>query len=52
MDIWEVPVSVQVHGTIAINKLDLWVQLHGMYLGFMSQRVVKDIGNYIGNFVE
>ncbi|KAL8106993.1 hypothetical protein AgCh_023700 [Apium graveolens] len=33
--------------TMAINKLDIWVQLHGMTAGFMSQRVVKDVGNYI-----
>ncbi|KAK1380443.1 CCHC-type domain-containing protein [Heracleum sosnowskyi] len=35
-----------------INKMDIWVQLHGMSAGFMSQRVVTDIGNYIGVFVE
>lgn len=28
------------------------VQLHGLGAGFMSQRVVADIGNYIGKFVE
>lgn len=38
--------------TMLINKLDLWVQLHGMHAGFMSQRVVKDVGNYIGKFIE
>lgn len=38
--------------TMVINKLDLWVQLHDMNAGFMSQRVVVDVGNYIGNFVE
>lgn len=38
--------------TIEINKIDLWVQLHGMNTGFMSQRVATDIGNYIGNYVE
>ncbi|XP_074352489.1 uncharacterized protein LOC141691618 [Apium graveolens] len=38
--------------SISINKLDLWVQLHGMSSRFMSQRVVKDIGNYIGCYVE
>lgn len=38
--------------SMVINKLDLWVQLHGMDPGFMSQRVVTDVGNYIGRFVE
>lgn len=35
-----------------INNLELWVQLHGMSSGFTSQRVVVDVGNYIGKFVE
>lgn len=38
--------------TIQINKLDIWVQLHGMSSSFMSQRVVTDIGNYIGLYIE
>lgn len=38
--------------SIVINKLDIWVQLHEMHTGFMSQRVVTDIGNYIGKFIE
>lgn len=38
--------------TLFINKLDLWVQLHGMNPGYMSQRVVKDVGNYIGEYIE
>lgn len=38
--------------SIPINKIDLWVQLHNMSPGFMSQRVVQDIGNYIGEYVE
>lgn len=38
--------------TLVINKLDLLVQLHGMSPGFISHRVVQDIGNYIGVYVE
>uniref|UniRef100_A0A803NMT2 DUF4283 domain-containing protein n=1 Tax=Cannabis sativa TaxID=3483 RepID=A0A803NMT2_CANSA len=38
--------------SVILKKLDFWVQLHGMSKEFMSQRVVKDIGNYIGVFVE
>lgn len=38
--------------SIPINNLDIWVQLHNMSPGFMSQRVVQDIGNYIGKYVE
>ncbi|XP_074350985.1 uncharacterized protein LOC141690199 [Apium graveolens] len=38
--------------TLPINNLDVWMQLHGMSYGFISQRVVTDIGNYIGSFIE
>lgn len=38
--------------SIIINKLDLWVQLHNMSPGFMSLRVVQDVSNYIGSYVE
>lgn len=38
--------------TKQINNLEIWVQLHGMGAGFMSQRVVTDVGNYIGKFIE
>lgn len=38
--------------TLSINNLEIWVQLHGLGTGFMSQRVVTDIGNHIGKFVE
>lgn len=34
------------------NNLEIWVQLHYIGTGFMSQRVVIDIGNYIRKFVE
>ncbi|KAL8090281.1 hypothetical protein AgCh_039666 [Apium graveolens] len=32
--------------------MDIWVQLYDMNSGFMSLRVVKDVGNYIGTFIE
>lgn len=38
--------------TLLVNKLDVWVQLHDMETGYMSQRVVKDIRDYAGKFVE
>lgn len=37
---------------VEMKKIDLWVQLHGMHSGFMSQRVAIDIGNYIGKYVD
>lgn len=38
--------------SMEINKIHRWVQLYNMSSGFMSQRVVKDIGDYIGDFFE
>lgn len=38
--------------TVSLNNILLWVQIHDMDPGFMSLRVVQDIGNYIGKFVE
>lgn len=37
---------------MAINNLHIRVQLHNMSAGFMSLRVVTDVGNYIGKFIE
>lgn len=38
--------------TLEIKKIDLWVQLHDMGAGFMSQRVATYIGNYTGMYVD
>lgn len=38
--------------SIVSNRLDIWVQLHGMSFGFMSERVARDIRDYVGKFVE
>ncbi|XP_060965178.1 uncharacterized protein LOC133034161 [Cannabis sativa] len=37
---------------IPLLKLELWVQLHNMTVGFMSERVIQGVGNYIGAFVK
>lgn len=36
---------------VSLNKLDLWVQIHELRAGFMTEKVVKEVGNYIENFV-
>lgn len=36
---------------IQLNHIDIWVQIHDLQAGFRSERVIKDIGNYIGGFV-
>uniref|UniRef100_A0A803NVH1 DUF4283 domain-containing protein n=1 Tax=Cannabis sativa TaxID=3483 RepID=A0A803NVH1_CANSA len=37
---------------VRLHKLDMWVQLHDLKYGFMSEWVVKHVGNYIGTFVK
>ncbi|XP_060974104.1 uncharacterized protein LOC115704420 [Cannabis sativa] len=38
--------------SIPLNQLDFGIQLHDMTSGFKSERVVRDVGNYIGKFVK
>lgn len=40
------PAGVQLH------LLNLWVQVHDLQAGFRSERVMMDIGNYVGSFVQ
>lgn len=37
---------------ISLNSLDLWVQIHDLRAGFMTEKIVKEVGNYVGIFVE
>lgn len=37
---------------MSLNKLYLWVQIYDMHVGFMSERVLKEVGNYVGKFTE
>lgn len=32
---------------VSLNKLELWVQIHDLRAGFMSEKVVREVGNYI-----
>lgn len=36
---------------VELNSMDLWVQVHDLRVGFMSEKVLQGIGNYIGRFV-
>lgn len=33
---------------VNLNTLDLWVQIHDLRVGFISEKIVKEVGNYIG----
>lgn len=34
-----------------LNTLDLWVQIHDMQPGFMSEKIIMEVGNQIGTYV-
>lgn len=36
---------------VSLNKLDLWVQIHDLRPGFMTEKVGQEVGNYIGEFI-
>lgn len=36
---------------VELNSMDLWVQIYDLKAGFMTERIVQEIGNYVGNFV-
>uniref|UniRef100_A0A803PLX8 Zinc knuckle CX2CX4HX4C domain-containing protein n=1 Tax=Cannabis sativa TaxID=3483 RepID=A0A803PLX8_CANSA len=38
--------------TVTLNKLDFWVQIHNLSTGFMLERVVRDLGNFVGTFIK
>lgn len=37
---------------VNLNSMEIWVQIHDLRVGFMSERIVKEVANYIGSFVE
>lgn len=37
---------------VSLNKLDLQVQVYDMRAGYMSERVLREVGNYVGEYVE
>uniref|UniRef100_A0A803NTB2 DUF4283 domain-containing protein n=1 Tax=Cannabis sativa TaxID=3483 RepID=A0A803NTB2_CANSA len=38
--------------SVVLNKLEFWVQIHNLTTGFISERVVRDLGNYVGMFLK
>lgn len=37
---------------VDLNTIDLWVQVHDLRISFMSEKILKGIGNYVGKFVD
>lgn len=38
--------------SVSLNSIDLWVQIHDLKPGFMSENIIREVGNYIGQLVE
>ncbi|KAM7472352.1 hypothetical protein LguiA_010535 [Lonicera macranthoides] len=36
---------------VVLNRVDFWVQVYDVPIGFMFERVAREIGNFIGQFV-
>ncbi|XP_074352194.1 uncharacterized protein LOC141691368 [Apium graveolens] len=37
---------------VNLNNLELWVQIHDLHVGFMTEKVIQEVGNYVGDYVE
>jgi hypothetical protein len=46
-----VQVGTQIEN-IPLNHVDFWVQVHGLPMGLMKEKVGKSLGDYIGSLVE
>lgn len=36
---------------VELNYIDMWMQVHDLKVGFMSENILKSIGNYAGVYV-
>ncbi|XP_074346769.1 uncharacterized protein LOC141685575 [Apium graveolens] len=37
---------------IKLNKMEIWLQVHDLPQGFMSERILQSIGEFVGGFVK
>lgn len=38
--------------SVNLNTIDLWIQIYDLRTGFMTERILKEVGNYIGEYIE
>lgn len=38
--------------TVPLNEVDFWIQIHGLPVGYMSEIVGKQLGNFFGTFLQ
>lgn len=36
---------------LELDYMELWIQVHDLKVGFMSENVLKGVGNYIGEYM-
>lgn len=37
---------------VSLNTIDPWVQIHDLKSGFMTKKIIKEVGNYIEKYVQ
>lgn len=37
--------------SMSLNSIDIWVQIHDLIPGFMSEEIIIEIGNQLGEYV-
>lgn len=37
---------------VQLDSLDLWMQIHELSVGCMSEKIIKEVGNFIGTHIE
>lgn len=37
---------------VMLNEIEFWIQIHGLPVGYMTEMVEKQLGNFFGTFVQ
>lgn len=38
--------------TVPLEEVDIWVQVYNINAGFLSDKILQSVGNYIGKFIK
>lgn len=39
-------------GQVGLNAMDIWIQIHDIPKGFISESILASIGNFVGEYVK
>ncbi|XP_074347434.1 uncharacterized protein LOC141686290 [Apium graveolens] len=39
-------------GQVALNEMEIWVQVHDILRGFISESILTSVGNFVGKYVK